>query len=185
MNIERFRLRQLILFAVMALGSYAIFDMYHSKEDAFSYEPFTKGYSIEGVIIRNSDESGRIVSTIQAPSVIHYADSGMTLINQPRYRMHQADGDWLFSSESGEINEAQTELFFPQAVTLELEDVTTDRVLIETSELTINLKQKTGTSQQKLKVTQPGAVLQGVGSVIKFEQQEIEILEDLYAEFET
>ena len=173
-----------MLFALLALGSYAVYETWHSEDNGVAYEPFTKGYSIEGVVIRNSDENGHIVSTIQAPSVIHYADSGVTVINQPTYRMHQASGDWLFSSATGEINQAQTQLYFPDDVMLELDGLPDEHVAVKTSELTVDLDNQTGTSPQKLTVTQPGVLLQGVGSVIRFKQQEIEILEDVYAEFE-
>jgi LPS export ABC transporter protein LptC len=185
MKIDASRLRQLIGFAILAVTSYAVYERYHSDERGYQYEPFTKGYSIEGVLIKNSDDEGKITSTIEAPSVIHYADSGLTVINQPVYRMHQAEGDWVFSSESGEINEAQTQLYFPEQVLLELDQPQTGSVRVETSQLKVDLEKQTGTTAQPLKVTQPGAVLSGVGSVIKFEQQEIEILENVYAEFET
>jgi LPS export ABC transporter protein LptC len=184
MNIDRVRIRQLMVFALLALGSYAVYETWHSEDSGFTYEPFTKGYSIEGVVIRNSDEDGRIVSTITAPSVIHYADSGRTVINQPSYRMHQEAGDWVFSSATGEINQSQTQLYFPNEVLLELDVAEQDKVSVNTSELTVNLDQQTGSSPEKLTVTQPGVLLQGMGSLIRFKQQEIEILEDVYAEFE-
>jgi LPS export ABC transporter protein LptC len=184
MNIDRFRIRQLMVFALLALGSYAVYETWHSDDSGYAYEPFTKGYSIEGVVIRNSDQEGHIVSTITAPSVIHYADSGRTVINQPSYRMHQEGGDWLFSSASGEINQAQTEMFFPEAVLLELDVAAEDKVSVKTSQLTVDLEQQTGSSPEQLSVSQPGVLLKGVGSVIRFKQQEIEILEDVYAEFE-
>ena len=173
-----------MVFALLALGSYAVYETWHSDDSGYAYEPFTKGYSIEGVVIRNSDQEGHIVSTITAPSVIHYADSGRTVINQPSYRMHQEGGDWLFSSASGEINQAQTEMFFPEAVLLELDVATEDKVSVKTSQLTVDLEQQTGSSPEQLSVSQPGVLLKGVGSVIRFKQQEIEILEDVYAEFE-
>ena len=184
MNIERFRFRQLLTFTLLALGSYAVYETWHSEDSGFAYEPFTKGYSIEGVVIRNSDEDGHIVSTITAPSVIHYADSGLTVINQPRYRMHQEAGDWVFSSATGEINQSQTKLYFPQEVLLELDVAEEDKVSVNTRQLTVDLDQQTGSSPENLTVSQPGVLLRGVGSVIRFEQQEIEILEDVYAEFE-
>lgn len=184
MNIELIRFRQLLAFALLAVGSYAVYETWYSEDSAFAYEPFTKGYSIEGVVIRNSDEDGRIISTIKAPSVIHYADSGVTVINQPSYRMHQDSGDWVFSSATGEINQAQTQLYFPEDVLLELDVAAAEKVAVKTSQLTVDLDQQIGSSPGNLTVTQPGVLLQGVGSVIRFKQQEIEILEDVYAEFE-
>ena len=53
MKIDASRLRQLIGFAILAVISYAVYERYHSDEQGYQYEPFTKGYSIEGVLSPN------------------------------------------------------------------------------------------------------------------------------------
>ena len=174
----------MLVFGILAIVSYAIYNKYYAPEFDTEYEPFTKGYSLEGVIIRNSNESGEITSTIESPSMIHYADTELSEIKSPKYTMHQSDGDWVFTSVVGEINKGQTTIYFPELVDLSFDSETTEAVAIQTSQLTIDLNEKTGVTDSKISVKRPGLFLTGLGSVINFTDQSIEILEDMYAEFE-
>ena len=102
--LEKFRLLQLMVFTVLAFVSYAVYDKYYGSDSETQFKPFTKGYSLEGVVIRTSDEAGEITSTIESPSMIHYADTEISVINEPRYTIHEKTGDWIFTSNKGEIN---------------------------------------------------------------------------------
>jgi|GEM_PF-1327819 len=182
--IEKGRLIQLTAFSLLAVISYAVYDKYYAAEPAAKFEPFTKGYSLEGVVVKTSDESGVIVSTMESPSMIHYADTEVSVITSPKYTMHQDDGDWVFTSTKGEINKGQTEIYFPEQVDLTLDAEGTDAVWVQTSQLKIKITHKTGVTDKEISVKRPGLLLTGLGSVINFTDQTIEILEDMYAEFE-
>ncbi len=175
---------QLIVFALLALFSYGVYDRFFGQTTAVQYEPFTKGYSLEGVIMKTSDVDGRIVSTIESPAIVHYADTEVSVITAPKYTLHQPNGDWVFQSKKGEINPEQTELYFPGKVDMLLESSAHERVAIETSDLRVNVNNKTGRGQGMIHVIKPGMMMTGLGSVIDFNNESIEILEDLYAEFE-
>lgn len=179
--VDKLRVIQLSVFLMLALGSYAVYEKYYSTDVGVVYEPFTKGYSLEGVVIQTTDETGQIVSTIESPSVVHYADTEISVIEDPKYTIHQATGDWLFKSDRAEVNKSQTELYFPNQVELHLDVV--DAVTIDTSILVVNLQDKKGFSDEKIMMRKPGTMLTGVGSVINFKEQEIEILNEMYAEF--
>ncbi len=182
--LDSVRLNQLLLFALLALASYVVYEKYYSTESVHSYEPFTKGYSLEQVVIKSTDESGRIVTTVESPLVIHYSDTETTVVNEPLIRLHETTGDWVFQSEKGEINQANTEIYFPEQVTLKLAGEAEETVDIKTSELTVDVVAKMGVTAQAVDVTRLGMLLKGLGATVNFKQQEIEILNDMYAEFE-
>jgi LPS export ABC transporter protein LptC len=184
MMLDRSRLIQLVIFLMLAILSYGIYDNFFGEETTIEFEPFTKGYSLEGVIIKNSDEHGDIVSTIESPSMIHYADTEVSIINNPKYTMHEPEGDWVFTSSKGEINKDQTELYFPNKVNLFHESGTDENVSIVTRELKVDVVAKLGKGKGKITVAKPGLLMTGLGSVINFTDQSVEILENMYAEFE-
>ncbi len=181
---EKSRLIQLFAFALLALISYAIYDKFYGIESGTQYEPFTKGYSLEGVIIKTSDESGFITSTLVSPSMIHYADTEKSVIESPQYTLHQEDGNWVFNSSVGEINKGQTEVYFPESVELFLDVPEPESISIHTSQLNVVINSKTGKTEQRIDIKRPGLLLTGLGSLIDFNDHSIEILEDMYAEFE-
>lgn len=157
---------QLAVFALLALLSYGIYDRFFGQVSDIQYEPFTKGYSLEGVIMKTSDADGRIISTIESPAIVHYADTEISMITEPKYTLHQPNGDWIFQSIKGEINPDQTELYFPGKVYLMLDSQTQDKVAIDTSDLRVDVNQKTGHGQGVINVIKPGMLMTGVGSII-------------------
>lgn len=186
--IESSRLKQLIVFIILATVSYAVFEKYFSSNDKRLFEPFTKGYAISGVTIETTDENGKIVSTIKSPSVIHYADTEVTMIEQPDVTLYEGDGDWKFSSGVGEINAEQTQIYFPNAVLINLfndklgSDV--NALAMNTSALTVDMSNKIGRTTEKVQMNQSGSMIKGVGAEVDFKLQQIEILSEMYAEFE-
>lgn len=184
--IDRSRIKQLLLFSLLALVSYAVFDKYFNSDASQLYEPFTKGYALSGVTIQSTDETGQIITTIKSPAVTHYADTEKTIIQEPHIILHDADGDWLFNSEVGEINAQQTEIYFPSLVVIDLdgENKQAEAIQIVTSELTVDVTQKSGKTAAKLSISEAGSNMRGLGAEVNFKLQEIDILSELYAEFE-
>ncbi len=184
--IETSRIRQLVLFGVLAVVSYALYNKYFGGEASQLFQPFTRGYALTGVTIETTDEQGQIMTTIQSPAVIHYADSEKTLIEQPNVVLHDKGGDWVFQSLVGEINAQQTQIFFPDEVLINLENqanTQTEELVINTSALTVDMTNKTGKTEAELQMSQVGSLVKGMGAVVDFNQQEIEILSEMYAEY--
>lgn len=183
--IEGARLKQLLLFGLLATVTFAVYDNLFADKESQLFQPFTKGYSLQQVVIETSDEQGQIITTIESPAVIHYADSKKTVIRQPNITLHEDDGDWVFQSAIGEINPNQTEIYFPEQVLIELDetDTNSNELFIETSQLMVNLSSKMGTTGAAINMKQLGAAIKGIGAVVDFDRQEIEIISEMYAEF--
>lgn len=181
---ETSRTKQLILFSLLAVLSYALYQRYFHVDASDRFKPFTKGYALTGVVIKSTDESGQVVTTVRSPSITHYADSEVTVIEQPQVTLHETQGDWEFTSSVGEINPGKTEIFFPNRVDIELISSTVQGVEVNTSALLVDVTSKTGSTPAPLMVKQQGSMLRGLGAVVDFNQQEIELLSEMYAEFE-
>lgn len=184
--IEASRLKQLLLFALLAVLSYGLYERYFNDSKEQKYQPFTKGYALTGVVIKSTDDDGKVVTTIQSPAITFYADSERTIIEQPHIKLHEPNGDWVFESEVGEINPNRTEIYFPNEVRVNLENskAEAETVKINTSALTVDVTKKTGKTAELLSMAEPGMALKGVGAVVNFIHQEVEILSEMYAEFE-
>lgn len=181
--IEAFRLKQLLLFSILALLSYGLFERYFNDSNESKYQPFTKGYALTGVIIKSTNEDGKIVTTIKSPAITFYADTEKTIIEQPHIMLHEEGGNWVFKSKTGEINPSKTEIFFPDQVWVNLDTTDVDAVNITTSALTVDVTNKIGTTAALLTMEEPGALIRGLGAEVDFKLQEIEILSEMYAEF--
>ena len=184
--IDAGRIKQILLFGLLAVSSYAVFEKYFNVESVQEFEPFTKGYALTGVTIQSTDETGQFITTIKSPAVTHYADTEITVIQQPNVRLHEAEGDWLFTSDVGEINPQQTEIYFPNQVLINLLGMkqASDDINIMTEQLTVDITEKTGTTPALLTLSQVDSNIKGVGAVVNFHLQEIDILSEMYAEFE-
>ncbi len=183
--IDSDRLKQVLLFGLLAILSYAVFEKYFNDESSQQFEPFTKGYALTGVTIQSTDETGQIVTTIKSPAVTHYADTEKTVIQNPNIQLHEPQGDWVFTADIGEINPQQTEMYFPSKVVINLleGEQASREVEIITEQLTVDVIQKVGTTPALLSMSQIDSIIKGLGAVVNFQQQELEILSEMYAEF--
>ena len=105
------------------------------------------------------------MTTIKSPAVTHYADTEKTIIQQPNIKLHEVEGNWLFTSDIGEINPQQTEIYFPNQVVIDLIGIeqASDEINIMTEQLTVDVSNKSGTTPALLSVTQVDSIIKGVG----------------------
>jgi len=177
-------MRQLLLFSVLALASYVVYEKYFAATGGTQYKPFTKGYALTGVTITSTDDDGRITNTIEAPAVTHYADTEKTVIEEPRIHLYGDEDKWLFTSAVGELSPDQNTLYFPEQVNISLLGTPEEQVDIVTSALQVNVTDKTGKTAAPFRLDQAGSWMRSIGAELKFNEQEINLLSEMYAEFE-
>ena len=147
--------KSLLLFAVLAIGSYALYEYQFAKKSEWQFKPFTKGYALFDSQIQITDEQGKIHTSIQSPEIIFYADSEITKIKQPAVIFKSGDSEWQIDSEHAELNSDQTELFFPQDVAMKslgLEENST----INTSALTVFPEKQVANTAEQITFSQAG-----------------------------
>ena len=177
-------MRQLLLFFLLALASYVVYEKYFNATGGAQYKPFTKGYALTGVTITTTDDEGHITTTIDSPAVTHFADTEKTFIEKPRIQLYGDEDKWLFTSAVGEISPDRTTLFFPEQVNISLLGAPDEQVDIVTAALQVNVTDKTGKTAAPFRLDQAGSWMSSIGAELKFNEQEINLLSEMYAEFE-
>lgn len=177
-----FKSKQLIILLIIAVLSYAVYDGLLGNHDGAVYEPFTKGYALTEVTMNTTDENGRISSTLKSPNLVHYVDSQVTVIDEPRVTVFADAGNWYFSSPVAEYTRLEDHLFFPQDVTIKSQGE--PGIELQTSAMTVDLTTEIATTEAVIKMWQPGIQMQGLGAKIFLNSQIIEIMDNVYAEYQ-
>lgn len=176
-----FKSKQLIFLVLLAVASYAVYEATLGGSDQPIYEPFTKGYALTEVTMKTTDENGRISSTLISPSLVHYVDNEMTLIDDPKVTVYSDQGNWYFQSPVAEYKRLEDLLFFPKEVTIQLKNE--QGLELQTSAVAVDLTTEQATTKAAISMHQPGVEMQGVGANIFLNTQTIEILDQVYAEY--
>jgi len=177
-----FKHKQLIILLVLALASVAVYQRYYQGDSGTDYEPFTKGYALTDVVMQSTDDSGQVVTRLQSPNMTHYLNNEQTIIEQPSVQLFTEDITWLLQSPNAVYQRNEQLLYFPNQVTVESQQA--PKVTIDSSQLSVDLNTKEGTTPAEISLNQATGMMQGVGAHILFNSKQVEILNDVYAEFQ-
>ena len=99
------QIQQIIVFALLALGSYGVWKYYFDKEIVTADKPFTKGYSVKNIEMKITDEFGKLTAKFKSPSLIRYTDSPVVFMNSPiLWTFKEGKEHWLIKSNKAEYN---------------------------------------------------------------------------------
>ena len=89
----------------MALSSYAIWNYYFGDEEIEEIKPFTKGYSVENIELKITDETGALTALFKSPRLVRYTDSPIVHINKPLFWTYEkGQQNWSIVSDKAEFN---------------------------------------------------------------------------------
>lgn len=177
-----FKHKQLILWLVLALVSVAVYQRFYQNDGGADYEPFTKGYALTDVVMQSTDDEGQVVTRMETPNMTHYLDNEQTMIEQPTVQLFTEDNTWLLQSPNAVYQRNEQLLYFPDQVTVESQQA--PQVAIISSRLSVDLKTKEGSTPAEISLNQASGMMQGLGAHILFNSKQIEILKNVYAEFQ-
>jgi len=131
---------QIAVFFVLALLSYALYNYYFNTEEILTDKPFTKGYSIEDIELKITDNKGKLTAKFKAPSIIRYTDSPIMFIDQPVFWTY-ANGKehWSIASKNAEYNDVKDEVVLKDNLLAKTVDKSS-AVSFKANNLLINLK---------------------------------------------
>lgn len=99
------QMQNMLFFFVLALISFAVYKYYFDPIIINKDKPFTKGYSIENVELKITDERGQLSAKFQSPNLIRYTDSPLLFIHTPLFWTYKNNQEhWLIQSEKAEFN---------------------------------------------------------------------------------
>ncbi len=174
-------IKHLVVFAALALISYAVYEYTVAEPASINFEPFTKGYALYDGQIQMTDDQGQIYSIINSPKVIHYANSKITEVKKPELSFFYPDVKWLMNAEIATVNADQSIIHFPKDVFIVNNQ--SPSLSVKTSDLEVFPQQQKAMSKSPIYIEQSDILISGLGSVIDLNKQQIEILDETHAEF--
>ena len=105
------QITQIVFFSILALLSYALWKYYFDTAEIIQDKPFTKGYSVENIELRITDEAGKLTAKFKSPSLTRYTDSPIVFIDEPLFWMYKNGTEhWLIQSNKAEFNTTTDEV---------------------------------------------------------------------------
>jgi LPS export ABC transporter protein LptC len=155
------QIKQILFFTLLTLLSYAVIKYFFSYEKPIADKPFTKGYSIENIEMKITDDEGLLTAEFKAPTIIRYTDDPKLFINKPLFWLfNNGEKNWVIQSNKAEYN-AESE-----NVTL-IGDLIAKSTLgdsfkqFEAKNLTISLKDKIAKTEDGISLKQQQFTMTG------------------------
>lgn len=99
------QMQNMLFFFILALLSYAVYKYYFDPITINKDKPFTKGYSVENVELKITDEKGQLSAKFKSPSLVRYTDSPLLFIKTPLFWTYKDNQEhWLIRSKKAEFN---------------------------------------------------------------------------------
>ncbi len=177
--------QQIILFTIFALVSYFIWKYFFDREKIVQDKPFTKGYSVENVELKITDESGQLTARFISPNLTRYTDSPILHINEPLFWTYREGKEhWVLESKKAKYDTDKEEIDF--SVKLIAHTVNIEQpVSFEANSLLLNLKNKKATTQDGVVFKQNNMIM--TGQIAKFDltQETLEVNNNVKAIFKS
>ncbi len=173
--------QQIVIFSLFALVSYGVWKYFFDREKFIQDKPFTKGYSVENVELKITDESGQLTARFTSPNLTRYTDSPVLHINEPLFwTYHEGKEHWLLESQKAEYNTEEEEIDFSEklmAHTVGIEQPTS----FEANSLLLDLKNKIATTDDGVVFKQNNMIM--TGQIAKFDltQETLEVNKNVKA----
>lgn len=161
------QIRHIIFFSILALLSFAVWKYYFFKEEIIQDKPFTKGYSVEDIELKITDEQGEMSAKFTSPNLIRYTDSPIIHINSPLFWTYtKGEEKWLITAKDAQYNTVNDEVELQE--NLVAKTINSDTQTSFTAKnLTVNLKTKLAHTEDGIFFKQQQLNMQG--QIAKFD----------------
>jgi LPS export ABC transporter protein LptC len=187
-----FRKRFILLFIVASVGLGLLWIEDYTTQ---STQEDNEGVSIlpdyygEGLRNKTFDDSGALEHQFDAQRSVHFPMQRLTELTQPQIKIIADDGQvWIMQSLSGVHFEDDKKLVLKQdvqvspAIYSELNN-DADAAIIRTSKLTIFTESNIAKTDQSVEVVSLNGRIDAVGMIIKMNQQRVEFLSQVKAQY--
>lgn len=173
--------RHILLFAVLVLLSFALWRYYFYQEKIIVDKPFTKGYSVENIELRITDESGAMSAKFKSPSLISYTDSPVVHIDSPKFwTYNNGIQQWEITSEKALYDTSLDEVVLEKD--LIAKTINTDApTSFEAKNLTIDLNTKLAHTEDGISLQKQQFNMQGQIAKIDLNNEILEVNKNVKA----
>lgn len=167
--------QQIILFTILALISYVIWQRYFNAEEMTLDKPFTKGYSIENIEMRITDEKGYLTAKFESPNLTRYTDNSIIHIEKPLFWTY-SDGKqhWFMESGKAEYNAENDEVNFIDKLSAKTINQNPN-TYFEAENLLVNLKTKKANTSDGISFKQQQLSMTGQIAQIDLKNETLEV----------
>jgi len=154
---------------------YTIWQVYFVSEDIQTDKPFTKGYSVENIELKITDDSGKLVGKFHSPELVRYTDSDIIHIKMPEFWTYN-DGkiNWKINSNSAEFDSRKNEVDFKEK--LNAESITlTPKQQFTSNSLRVLLDKHLAVTNNGIIFKQDTATMSGINAILDLKKQIIEV----------
>jgi LPS export ABC transporter protein LptC len=177
--------KQIIQFAVIALVIYAVWSYYFNREEIKKDKPFTKGYSVEQIEMRMTNEDGELSTKFKSPSLIRYTDSPVLFIDSPIVWTYENNKEhWLIKANKAELNTQTNKVELLDSVNAHSLDEKEPMVFI-TENLILDLSSKKAQTSDGISIQQAQSSMQGQIAHIDLKNKIIEVNNNVKAVYKS
>ncbi len=167
--------KQIALFAVIALVIYAVWSYYFNREEIKKDKPFTKGYSVEQIEMRMTNEDGELSTKFKSPSLIRYTDSPVLYIDAPVVWTYENNREhWLIKANKAELNTQTNQVELLDNVNARSLDEK-EPIVFVTKNLMLDLTSKKAQTSDGISMQQAQSSMQGQVAHIDLKNKIIEV----------
>lgn len=142
-------------------------------------------YTLDNFQMRVFDEDGMPAITIESPRLANDARTGISTINEPRVQVHHEGAQWNIMADYALVSNDQEIVSLNGSVQLDrLLNANNAPLNILTRDVQLQVTPRLASSDQSVRVTEPGATLTGRGFEVDMIRNQFKIHEQVQGRYD-
>ena len=137
-------------------------------------------YALENFELRAFDEEGAPSLRLWAPRLTSDAETNIGQVESPRLEVRHEGFTWNMMADTATISDDQQQVFLGGAVHIERNGaLTTDRVDIDSSDVTVEVDARVASSDRKVRMADASGTLEATGFRVDMLEDEFQLHSDV------
>lgn len=177
--------QHILMFFILSLLSYGIWKYYFDREKTEVDKPFTKGYSVENIELRITNEMGKLTAKFKSPSLIRYTDSPVLYIKSPLFWLYKEGKEqWAMQSDRAEYNAELNDVGLYDNLRAQSANIE-KQTSFEAKNLIINLNNKKAHTADGVSIKQQQFVMTGQNAHFDLDNELLEVNNNVKAVYKS
>jgi LPS export ABC transporter protein LptC len=183
---SRSQLKSVILFGLLAAGSYLMWQLSTERKAKAVPEAFTKGYAATGITGKNSNDQGEFIVRYQADELIQYDQSDRVELTYPKvWTRHQGRDDWSFRALQAFFDRGDDAFHFEKQVQANnLHRPAEERIDFNTESLSLMLSSRLAQTADPVQLNGYGVAISAIGAEFDLRNNRHRLLSKVNMEYD-
>lgn len=179
------QVHHILVYFILALSSYALWKYYFDHDKVEVDKPFTKGYSVENIELKITDETGALTAVFKAPKLIRYTDSPIVHIDKPLFWTYEEGKQhWSIKSDKAEFNsDTQQVGLYENLIAQTVDD--DSQISFNAENLLVDLKSKIAQTNDGISFKQQQLSMTGQIAQFDLKNDTLEVNNNVKARYKT